>query len=75
MALQLVGMLAGPVLRSLGQGAIADKLEDGLRELHERLTKIEDRLERVEKRTEAVVHGWELMVKARQVARHVTDKE
>ena len=71
MNLKLLSILAGPLLRLAGQQAIADRLEAAIDELEKKLDEIFTRLTAVEKKCDAVFHGWELMQKARQAARHV----
>jgi len=58
--------LAGPALRLIGQGAIADKLQHAIDELTIKLDEIFTRLAAVERKCDAVYRGWEMMAKARQ---------
>lgn len=65
MKLQLLMALAGPLLRAMGQSALAERLEEAILEVAVRLKTIEDRLELVERKNDAVFRGWQLMQKAR----------
>lgn len=70
MKLQLIMLLAKPLLRALGQAQLAERLEDAIHELAERLTLLEGRIAQCERRVNAVVEGWERMKAARDKLPH-----
>lgn len=75
MKLQLLMLFAKPMLRAIGQAQLAERLEEAIHELAQRLTELEGRIAAVERRVNSVVHGWELMQKARDALRGGTLQE